>query len=101
MKRIIFSGLYILTFLLLFAACQENEQMEFGQKPSAYFSSLTAADSMAYAFASGKVKQDTVLIPVKIIGESTSYDRKIAVSYTHLTLPTTQQLCRSRWSPYH
>ena len=24
-----------------------------------------------------------------------------AVSYTHLTLPTTQQLCRSRWSPYH
>ena len=23
------------------------------------------------------------------------------VSYTHLTLPTTQQLCRSRWSPYH
>ena len=38
MKRIIFSGLYILTFLLLFAACQENEQMEFGQKASAYFS---------------------------------------------------------------
>lgn len=78
MKRIIFSGLYILTFLLLFAACQENEQMEFGQKASAYFSSLTAADSMAYSFASGKVRQDTVLIPVKIIGESTSYDRKIA-----------------------
>ena len=25
----------------------------------------------------------------------------VAVSYTHLTLPTTQQLCRSRWSPYH
>ena len=24
-----------------------------------------------------------------------------SVSYTHLTLPTTQQLCRSRWSPYH
>ena len=23
-----------------------------------------------------------------------------AVSYTHLTLPTTQQLCRSRGSPY-
>ena len=23
-----------------------------------------------------------------------------AVSYTHLTLPTTT-LCRSRWSPYH
>ena len=25
----------------------------------------------------------------------------IAVSYTHLTLPTTCNLCRSRWSPYH
>ena len=23
------------------------------------------------------------------------------VSYTHLTLPTTWQACRSRWSPYH
>ena len=24
-----------------------------------------------------------------------------AVSYTHLTLPTTLNSCRSRWSPYH
>ena len=24
-----------------------------------------------------------------------------SVSYTHLTLPTTCNLCRSRWSPYH
>ena len=24
-----------------------------------------------------------------------------AVSYTHLTLPTSPPLCRSRWSPYH
>ena len=24
-----------------------------------------------------------------------------AVSYTHLTLPTTSRRCRSRWSPYH
>ena len=23
------------------------------------------------------------------------------VSYTHLTLPTTEPVCRSRWSPYH
>ena len=28
-------------------------------------------------------------------------DDMIAVSYTHLTLPTTGSLCRSRWSPYH
>ena len=25
----------------------------------------------------------------------------IAVSYTHLTLPTIVRWCRSRWSPYH
>ena len=25
----------------------------------------------------------------------------LAVSYTHLTLPTTARRCRSRWSPYH
>ena len=25
----------------------------------------------------------------------------IAVSYTHLTLPTIHVECRSRWSPYH
>ena len=25
----------------------------------------------------------------------------VAVSYTHLTLPTTEPVCRSRWSPYH
>ena len=25
----------------------------------------------------------------------------VAVSYTHLTLPTTARRCRSRWSPYH
>ena len=24
-----------------------------------------------------------------------------AVSYTHLTLPTKCEQCRSRWSPYH
>ena len=28
-------------------------------------------------------------------------DRADAVSYTHLTLPTTAYECRSRWSPYH
>ena len=26
---------------------------------------------------------------------------RIAVSYTHLTLPTINGECRSRWSPYH
>ena len=29
------------------------------------------------------------------------YTNNEAVSYTHLTLPTTIGWCRSRWSPYH
>ena len=28
-------------------------------------------------------------------------DGSDAVSYTHLTLPTSAVACRSRWSPYH
>ena len=28
-------------------------------------------------------------------------EHSTAVSYTHLTLPTTLHECRSRWSPYH
>ena len=30
-----------------------------------------------------------------------SYYTEVAVSYTHLTLPTIHVECRSRWSPYH
>ena len=40
---------------------------------------------------------------VSIVGPSGSGKTTLlmAVSYTHLTLPTTSALCRSRWSPYH
>ena len=31
---------------------------------------------------------------IKVVGT-------LAVSYTHLTLPTKNSPCRSRWSPYH
>ena len=34
-------------------------------------------------------------------GLITLHDLLEAVSYTHLTLPTTARRCRSRWSPYH
>ena len=36
-----------------------------------------------------------------VIDGNISFDEFEAVSYTHLTLPTTCNLCRSRWSPYH
>ena len=33
--------------------------------------------------------------------DTTGAAGSVAVSYTHLTLPTTRHQCRSRWSPYH
>ena len=41
-------------------------------------------------------------MPCEII-EGFAYLKKSAasVSYTHLTLPTKLEWCRSRWSPYH
>ena len=39
---------------------------------------------------------------IEVIVENPWNAEKIdAVSYTHLTLPTTCRGCRSRWSPYH
>ena len=35
------------------------------------------------------------------LGDSWTWATVGPVSYTHLTLPTTGSLCRSRWSPYH
>ena len=34
-------------------------------------------------------------------GKRKKVDRIVSVSYTHLTLPTNHDMCRSRWSPYH
>ena len=47
---------------------------------------------------------DHVFSDEKELGLSISsldFDTMKAVSYTHLTLPTNSQECRSRWSPYH
>ena len=45
---------------------------------------------------------DTPLPPAPAVVYCASGQRSLtAVSYTHLTLPTTCNLCRSRWSPYH
>ena len=37
----------------------------------------------------------------KAMAEEFGAEALTAVSYTHLTLPTTWSRCRSRWSPYH
>ena len=43
----------------------------------------------------------TVLVFGLNLGGLTLIPTLVAVSYTHLTLPTTRLVCRSRWSPYH
>ena len=35
------------------------------------------------------------------LGITNQRETTMAVSYTHLTLPTKSDECRSRWSPYH
>ena len=43
--------------------------------------------------------------PAEVVQEHVALAEEAAdtapVSYTHLTLPTTRLVCRSRWSPYH
>ena len=38
---------------------------------------------------------------IRVHGLAMPLAQSISVSYTHLTLPTTPLMCRSRWSPYH
>ena len=59
----------------------EAEVTVYLQKPSEEFSYLKGYD--------------------EIQTECLEQDPFDAVSYTHLTLPTTTRQCRSRWSPYH
>ena len=46
-----------------------------------------------------KMKQKERILEAAREKDTVTY--KGPVSYTHLTLPTTGSLCRSRWSPYH
>ena len=74
---------------------------------SMFGASLAAKLGLPYAFASHFAPQH--------LEQATTYYKEnyqpserhpepyciAAVSYTHLTLPTTARRCRSRWSPYH
>ena len=54
-----------------------------------YIVTAVASPTMAYLLSQGTITEFSFgLFSV------------VAVSYTHLTLPTTLHECRSRWSPY-
>lgn len=80
MKKIYLHSLWMALLLLGTVSCQENERMIYAEKAAVYFSSVTEKDSISYSFAAGLTDEDVVSIPVKIIGEQVSYDRKIALS---------------------
>ena len=42
-----------------------------------------------------------IAIPLRLIDRNFLSAGGVPVSYTHLTLPTTRLVCRSRWSPDH
>ena len=49
----------------------------------------------------GRVKLAALVDHKGVLTEVEYQHGYIPVSYTHLTLPTTHNSCRSRWSPYH
>ena len=60
---------------------------------------IILAGSGGHAKVLRNILEETNLIISYLVTKDRD-DDIIAVSYTHLTLPTTT-LCRSRWSPYH
>ena len=68
---------------------------------------LAAAEQLKESMASSVSTEGyfvEVIALVESIPRANLYSVAIgvsAVSYTHLTLPTTCRVCRSRWSPYH
>ena len=59
---------------------------------------LWERDTLRFINYVGYIKLSTVSIEIL---PKISLNDSAAVSYTHLTLPTIVEWCRSRWSPYH
>ena len=77
----------------------------YGRREEAYGIHLALA-AAADAYAAARLAGHPVI--GLIVGRAMSgallahgYQANRPVSYTHLTLPTIQHWCRSRWSPYH
>ena len=83
---------------------ESPEVISYLEAENAYTESKTAAWSGLvddiYAEIKSRIKETDMSVPQRQ-GDWWYYGRTIAVSYTHLTLPTILRSCRSRWSPYH
>ena len=75
--------LYALAAILL-TACSKDERLVYHDPAAVYFftdSLIYQTDSLTYSFAihDSQLQQDTVKIPLKIIGAATGADRKVSV----------------------
>ncbi|HVW62041.1 MAG TPA: DUF4843 domain-containing protein [Puia sp.] len=75
--------LYALGAILL-TACSKDERLVYHDPAAVYFftdSLIYQTDSLTYSFAihDSQLQQDTVKIPLKIIGTATGADRKVSV----------------------
>ena len=63
---------------------------------------LNIAAFVVFSLLQGACSGLVLLVSLRLLlGVAVGADYPIAVSYTHLTLPTNSVWCRSRWSPYH
>lgn len=74
----------LLFALLLLGACTKEQHLTYQDAPAVYFftDSLNyTADSTTYSFAvhDSQLQQDTVKIPLKIMGEAADHDRQVNV----------------------
>ncbi|MDP3437089.1 MAG: DUF4843 domain-containing protein [Bacteroidales bacterium] len=70
--------LLILTVLALYS-CQQNERLIFDGKPGLYFALGNNQDSLTYSMLGNLSEKDTILVPVRIMGNALSYDGKYKI----------------------
>ena len=71
--------------------------MEDGKKAA----TMSAEKQKALAAALAQIEKQFGKGSIMKMGDAEVEPVQVAVSYTHLTLPTSSERCRSRWSPYH
>ncbi len=83
MKRIKYNILFIFSIAITTIACKKEELLSYVYPPSVYIYKRTATDpirdSITYSFAirDKELKQDTVFIPIRIMGNVSDRDRSV------------------------
>ena len=91
----------LLILALVVVSCSKDESINYHTELSLeephYILGNVVGDTVIVAIVTEGKAASTVRIPYRLSSSSNA----VSVSYTHLTLPTNHDMCRSRWSPYH